>query len=217
MNPFSFLLDILFPPKCVFCRKVLPPGAEPVCRKCYAALPRTLFHASQKGQFYSLCLSPLYYEDDVRESLLRFKFNGATGYCKTYGKLMAECIGEQLEGRYDLISWVPLSKKRLRERGYDQAKLLSDALAAELGGESIGTLKKIRHVAKQSTMGSPEKRRANISGAYAAIDSRFIEGKRILLIDDIITSGSTLGECARTLRQAGAAEVLCATVARSRD
>ena len=62
-----------------------------------------------------------------------------------------------------------------------------------------------------------EKRRANISGAYTVTDPELIEGKRILLIDDIITSGSTLGECARMLREAGAAEVLCATVARSRE
>ena len=66
-------------------------------------------------------------------------------------------------------------------------------------------------------MGSPEKRRANISGAYSVYDRKLIEGKRILLIDDIITSGATLSECARTLRAAGAAEVMCAALARSRD
>ena len=70
---------------------------------------------------------------------------------------------------------------------------------------------------KQSTVGSAEKRRANIAGAYRAADPELVQGKRILLIDDIITTGSTLSECARTLREAGAAEVLCAAVARTRD
>lgn len=217
MKFFGALLDILFPPRCVFCRKILRSGSSAVCGKCRDELPRTHSHAGQKGQFFSVCVSPLYYEDNVRESLLRFKFKGATGYAGTYGKLMAECIRENLEGRWDLISWVPLSSRRYKERGYDQAMLLALATALELGDVAVSTLEKTVHVAKQSTMGSPEKRRANISGVYKVPDRELIEGKRILLIDDIITSGSTLGECARMLRQAGAAEVLCATVARSRD
>ncbi len=217
MSPFSALLDILFPPRCVFCRKILRSSREAVCEKCLAKLPYTGSGASQTGDFFSLCVSPLYYEGDVRESLLRFKFKGATGYAGTYGKLLAECIKRELDGRYDLISWVPLSRKRYKERGYDQAMLLALATALELEDVAVSTLEKTVHVAKQSQMGSPEKRRANISGAYSVPDRELIEGKRILLIDDIVTSGSTLAECARMLLSAGAAEVLCATVARSRD
>lgn len=217
MGAFSAFLDILFPPRCVFCRKILPTGRQSLCRKCANELPYTDTHASQKGDFFSVCVSPLYYEDDVRESLLRFKFKGATGYAGTYGKLLAGCIESELPGRYDLISWVPLSRKRYKERGYDQAMLLALATALELGDVAVSTLEKTRHVEKQSHMGSAEKRRANISGAYSVPDRELIEGKRILLIDDIITSGSTLSECARTLRAAGAREVLCATVARSRE
>ena len=217
MGAFSVLLDILFPPKCVFCRKILRSGSERVCPKCLVELPYTGSHAAQKGDFFSLCVSPLYYEDDVRESLLRFKFRDARGYATEYGKLLAECIGSELSGRYDLISWVPLSRRRYRERGYDQAMLLALAAALELGDVAVSTLEKTKHVEKQSRMGSAEKRRANISGAYTVPDRELIEGKRILLIDDIITSGATLSECARTLRTAGAAEVICATVARSRD
>ncbi len=217
MSPFSALLDILFPPRCVFCRKILRSGRESVCEKCLAELPYTDNHAAQKGDFFSVCVSPLYYEGDVRESLLRFKFKGATGYAGAYGKLLAECISRELAGRYDLISWVPLSRKRYKERGYDQAMLLALAAALELDDVAVSTLEKTTHVEKQSQMGSPEKRRANISGAYSVPDRELIEGKRILLIDDIVTSGSTLGECARMLLSAGAAEVLCATVARGRD
>ncbi len=217
MGAFSALLDILFPPRCVFCRKILRSGREGICPKCEAELPYTGSHAGQKGDFFSVCVSPLYYEDDVRESLLRYKFHDARGYATTYGRLLAQCIKTELSGRYDLISWVPLSRKRYHERGYDQAMLLALAAALELDDVAVSTLEKTRHVEKQSQMGSPEKRRANISGAYTVTDPELIEGKRILLIDDIITSGSTLGECARMLREAGAAEVLCATVARSRE
>lgn len=190
---------------------------DDVCGECLNSLPETGSNASQKGDFFSVCVSPLYYEDNVRESLHRFKFSGATGYAGAYGKLLARCIDKELAGRYDLISWVPLSRKRYKERGYDQAMLLALATALELEDVAVSTLEKTLNVAKQSTVGSPEKRRANISGAYKVPDMEIIEGKRVLLIDDIITSGSTLSECARTLRNAGAYEVLCATVARSRD
>ncbi len=217
MSPFASLLDILFPPRCVFCRKILSSSREGACPECINKLPYTGTNAAQMGDFFSSCVSPLYYEDEVRDSLLRFKFKGATGYAGTYGKILAECIEKELPGRYDLISWVPLSKKRYKERGYDQAMLLALATALELDDVAVSTLEKTTHVEKQSHMGSPEKRRANISGAYSVPDRELIEGKRILLIDDIITSGSTLSECARMLRSAGAAEVLCATVARSRD
>ena len=216
MGVFSLFLDILFPPRCVFCREIIS-GDRKVCPDCIASLPETGSNARQKGDFFSVCVSPFYYEDNVRESLLRFKFNEATGNASVYAKYLAKCISQELSGCYDLISWVPLSKKRYKERGYDQAMLLAMATALELDTVAVSTLEKTVHVEKQSTMGSPEKRRANISGAYSVSDRELIRGKRILIIDDIITSGSTLSECARTLRAAGAAEVLCATVARSRD
>ena len=68
----------------------------------------------------------------MRESLLRYKFGGATGYAKVYGRLVAETVRTELPGAYDLITWVPLSRKRLRERGYDQARLLAKATAKAL-------------------------------------------------------------------------------------
>ena len=81
----------------------------------------------------------------------------------------------------------------------------------------VCTLKKLRHTAAQSQTGSAEKRRANISGAYRVPDPAQVADKRVLLIDDIVTTGSTLSECARTLGLAGAEQVVCATVARRRD
>jgi predicted amidophosphoribosyltransferase len=95
--------------------------------------------------------------------------------------------------------------------------LLALAAALELDDVAVSTLEKTLDAEKQSSMGSAEKRRANIAGAYKAADPELVEGKRILLIDDIVTTGSTLSECAKTLLSAGAAEVLCAAVARTRD
>ena len=217
MGAFSAVMDILFPPRCVFCRKFLRTGSQMICDDCKSSLPYTSNGGVKEGEFFSICVSPLYYEDDVRESLHRFKFKGATGYSKAYGKLLADCIRENLSGRYDLISWVPLSRNRLKERGYDQSMLLAMSTALELDDVAVSTLEKQLEAEKQSLMGSAEKRRANISGAYCAADPELVAGKRILLIDDIVTTGSTLSECAKTLLNAGASEVLCAAVARVRD
>ncbi len=217
MSIFSAFLDVLFPPRCVYCRKVLKSGAELVCDHCRSTLPFTESGGGKTGDFFSDCAAPLYYEGAVRDSLLRFKFKGASGYSKTYARLLADCICERYAGRYDLISWVPLSSGRLRERGYDQSMLLAMDTALTLGDVAVCTLEKVVDAAKQSTVGSAEKRRANISGAYRASDAELIAGKRILLIDDIVTTGATLSECARTLLDAGAAEVLCAAVAATRD
>ena len=217
MGALSAILDILFPPRCVFCHRFLRSSRQMVCEDCLNSLPYTSNGGEKTGEFFDRCVAPLYYEGDVRESLHRFKFKGATGYSKTYGKLLADCIRENLAGAYDLISWVPLSRKRLRERGYDQAMLLAMAAALELDDVAVCTLEKTLESEKQSLMGSAEKRRANISGAYRAADPELVEGKRILLIDDIVTTGSTLSECAKTLLSAGAEAVLCAAVARTRD
>lgn len=213
----SGLLDLLFPPKCAFCRRLVKSNNNLLCPACRANLPYTEDGGAQHGDFFRLCVSALYYEDRVREALLRYKFQGSSGYAGTFGRLLADCIRAELRGQYDLISWVPLSRERLRERGYDQAMLLAQAAALELQDVAVSTLDKVRNAEKQSGVGSAEKRRANISGAYRVADAELIQGRRILLIDDIVTTGATLSECARTLLEGGASEVVCATVARGRD
>jgi ComF family protein len=213
----SGILDLLFPPRCAFCRKLLRRGESGMCAECRISLPYTTGGGKQKGDFIYLCVAPLYYEGSVREALLRYKFNGVTAYARVFGTLLADCVKENLSGEYDLISWVPLSRRRLKERGYDQAMLLAMAMALELDDVAVEVLRKIANVAPQSETGSAEKRRANISGVYEAVDPELVAGKRILLIDDIVTTGSTFSECARTLGLAGAESVVCAAIARSRD
>jgi ComF family protein len=184
---------------------------------CKKDLPYTTGGGKQRGDFVSLCVAPLYYEGSVRDALLRYKFSGVTAYARVLGSLLADCVKENLAGQYDLISWVPLSSRRLRERGYDQAMLLAMAMALELDDVAVEVLRKVADVAPQSETGSAEKRRANISGAYETVDPELVFGKRILLVDDIVTTGSTFSECARTLGLAGAESVVCAAIARSRD
>jgi len=209
---FSGFLDIMFPPRCTFCRKFLKSGEKCLCGNCEKELPYANGE-KRKGDFFTVCVSPLYYRDSVRDSILRFKFKNATNYTTCYGRMLADCIAKSLSGQYDYITWVPLSKKRLKKRGYDQAMLLAMATALELGEVALELLKKTIDIPAQSGLGAHEKRRANVSGAFEVIDPELVRDKRILLIDDIITTGSTLSECARMLLMAGAESVVCAALA----
>lgn len=129
---------------------------------------------------------------------------------------MAKTVREQLKGKYDLITWVPLSERREKKRGYDQAMLLAMALAVELDDVAIETLRKTQDIPAQSGIDNKEKRQANVIGVYEVVDAELITGQKVLIIDDIITTGSTLSECARILRMAGADSVVCATIAKGR-
>ena len=216
-GPLGVLLDLLFPPKCVFCGRILGQGEIHLCAKCQRELPwLTGPQAQQKGEFFSLCVSPLRYQDKVRDSIRRYKFRGLRGYHKAYGTLVAQCVHDHLEGKYDLITWVPLSRQRKKERGYDQAFLLASAAALALGEVAVETLRKERDTDPQSGLEEEAQRRANVLGAYRQVDRSLVAGKRVLLIDDVVTTGATLSECARILRTMGASDVLCATLARAR-
>ena len=205
----------LFPPKCVFCRRVME--HDGVCNKCKVSLPYRHSKESENPiMFVDGAYSYFHYEGDVRNALIRYKFGGLSKYAVDFSVYLEECIRECLDGEFDVISWVPLSKKRLKSRGYDQARLLAEEVASRLGESAVRTLKKSRNTAPQSRQGDISRRMANILGAYemASFDPT---GKKILLIDDVLTTGSTVSECARILKTAGAEKVYIVTVAKTRE
>lgn len=215
MKIFDWILDLLYPRRCAFCHRLIE-GEEAVCARCRKALPYTAgAGGEQKFPFVSCCVSPLYYEGDVRQSLLRYKFRGLTAYAEIYGEFLSKCIDES-DISCDIITWVPLSARRLRRRGYDQARLLAEDLSRRSAIECRPLLRKTRDNPAQSGTGSAEKRRANVTGIYEAVDPDRLKGSRVLIVDDIVTTGATLSECARTLKSAGAAQVFAAAVARAR-
>jgi len=218
MGLSKVILDLLFPPKCAFCRSPLRSGEKGMCARCACSLPFIEgADRHMRGEFFEDCASPLRYAGRVRSSLLRFKFGGATANAEAYAPILADCIRTELAGKYDFITWVPLSKKRETDRGYDQSMLLAMAVALELGTVAVSMLRKDTDVPAQSSIRGREKRRANVADVYSVTDPELVNGRRILIIDDIVTTGATLSECARTLLTAGAASVCCAALARAEN
>lgn len=208
------ILDFFFPRRCPFCGAVA--GKELLCKKCLRSLPFTGDHAVREGTF-GRCAAPLYYEDRVREAILQFKFKAKLGGLSCFGMLMAECAAEHYSGAFDAITWVPVSKKRLKKRGFDQTRYLTGSMCVDWHVAPIETLRKVTDNPPQSTLETEEQRRANVLGVYEAVNAEQFRGKRLLLVDDILTTGATLSECVRVLKEAGAGEVMCLTLAMSRE
>lgn len=210
----AWVVDLLFPPKCVFCQRIMSNGKSYACSRCQKELPFTTGNdVFVKGEFFDTGVAPFFYKDNVRESVLRFKFNGLDVYSEAYGSYMSDCISEQMEIP-DIITWVPVSKQRKRERGYDQAYLLAESVSRKLGIPVVSTLKKAVHNTTQSSIKDKEARKANVLGVYEVTAPKAAIGKRILLIDDVFTTGATISECSRMLLTAGAENVSCAVFAR---
>lgn len=213
-RPFlNIVLDLLYPPKCPFCGKLLEKG-QLLCPECQRELPWLSGPAAEREvELTGGCVSAVEFDDRVEKGVHDFKFHGKSARSGAFGLLIAQCV-EDHGLTADLVSWPPVSKKRLRERGYDQARLLAEKVGEELGLPVAQTLRK-EHRPAQSGLGDSAARRVNLLGAYTAINTGAFRGKRVLLIDDVVTTGSTLAECAKVLRLAGAEAVVCATLARA--
>ena len=215
MRLYYYLMSLLFPDKCILCGKLLKKQEQDLCRECRADSPDYPVRKENR-QFLDSFTAVWYYEGSVRRSLLRYKFYGKRCYAAGYGRLLAmKLLCAHPEG-FDCITWVPVSRLRKLRRGYDQVELLAQAVGWELGMEPVPLLKKVRHNRPQSGLKDAAKRRANVLGAYREIQTQQIAGKRILLLDDILTTGATAGECARVLLTCGAKEIHCAAVAAAR-
>ena len=205
------LADWLFPQKCILCRSLLSSQETDLCTKCRTGQPEYSYGLKKVPHIADLT-AVWRYSGDVRKSLHRYKFGNARQYAPVYGRLLAMRILRDLP-QADIITWVPVSRKRLRERGYDQVQLLAQAVSPELGIPAEPLLNKFRDNQPNSGLRTPEERRANVLGVYKAVGQERFCGKRVLLLDDIVTTGATASECARVLLDAGAEEVIFAAVA----
>lgn len=224
------LFSFIFPHKCTFCRdpieytnntyicssclEALPYVKNPRCEKCNhprEALSVSVCSICRKYNtaFYK-SYTPLLYKDSVRRALLSMKFYNKEHYCKSFAILIANSIISSDCPSFDFITYVPLSRKGFKERGYNQSEIIAKICGEILHTPVVSTLKRIDGTPKQSTLSFLERRR-NAKKSFFGKDVK-ISGK-VLLIDDIYTTGSTLNHCASVLLKMGAERVYVSAVA----
>jgi len=204
-----------FPRRCVWCAGVSAPGGM-LCADCAGRAGQRLPPGLLPGG--DMPLVPVFtYHGGAAKILLSMKFHGAKNMAHSIGYAMADALAASKLA--DKPGWlfcaVPMTPAKEKERGYNQSELLARAAARWLGLEyAPGLLVKTRET--QAQHGLPkEERQANISGAFAAADPGRVAGRDIVLCDDICTTGATLRDAARALREAGAGEIICLTYLRT--
>ena len=206
------MFSLLFPPKCVLCRRLLRANETELCHSCRTDSPE-FFHSKRNIPFIAHWTAIWYYKDEVRASLLRYKFYGRRSYAQAYGRRLAMKLLETGMDDFDVLTWVPIAALRRWKRGYDQVELIAKQTAAQLDQKAVRLLKKVRNTPPQSGLKDVSQRRANVLGAYIPVNPDAIRGKKVLLLDDIVTTGATASECSRVLLTAGAKEVCFAAIA----
>ncbi len=232
------LADILFPPTCVVCEKILEEDLHfsfcpacfseirfinsPLCPRC--GLPYFTETESDhpcgdclsRKQYFTSVRSLGIYETSLLKAIQRFKYQGSLHTGESLGSLMAAFSYPAFDvTEYDVLMPVPLHLRRLRERGFNQSLILARAMAHKFSGAlDFMALRRTIGTAPQTGL-KKEDRAANVRGAFEIGDRHRIKGKKVLLIDDVYTTGSTARECARILLRGGARSVGVLTLARA--
>lgn len=226
-------LDALLPPQCLCCGDLVgEPGAlcpacweridfiaPPLCARCGAPFELDAGTAALCGgcvrqpPIFERARAVFVYDDPGKGLVLRFKHADRTDMAPSFARWMARA-GAELLADADLITPVPLHWTRLLRRRFNQAALLANQLARLSGRPAAPRLLiRRRRTKPQGTMGRDERGR-NVRGAFAVRDPWAVAGRRVLLIDDVLTTGATLSECTRALLKAGACAVDVLTLAR---
>lgn len=210
LRAWRALLNLFYPLRCAACDKDLPyDSLSRICSSCLASVkeippePSLLFVRScllYEGVTKELIRQFKYLEKDyLSESMLPF--------------LLKEWLRFPEMQTVNIVTSVPAHPVRLRERGYNQSEVLARAFAKAAEISCLPTLKRIRNTPSQTEL-SKKDRVQNVRSAFRALDPPSIRGKRVLLVDDVCTTGATLNECAKTLRRAGSGKVFALTFSR---
>lgn len=209
------LLDLFYPPKCMFCKRSIDKYEDyKVCPHCLDNLP----YSKNNGCFEvfggaSYLISPLHYTGIVKNALRDLKFRAKYENAALLSRLMINYVQSIDEAKSaDAVVSVPLSKKSLLERGFNQTELLAEPLAKAFGIEFIkNALTKVRETKRQSSLSTFAERAQNVMGAFKC--NHTLTGKTVLLVDDIYTSGMTAYHCSNELIKSGAEKVIVLTAA----
>jgi len=175
----------------------------------------TIYENEELQNYFDYHIYFFKYEGIIRQTILRYKFRDKSYLYKTFTNFFIknENFCRFLEN-YDIIIPVPISKKRNKERGYNQSLLIAREISKKLNIKLVkNCLYKTKNVIEQSKL-SKEERELNIQGVYSLKNSEKLENKKILLVDDIFTTGSTVNECCKVLLSAKPSEITVLTIAK---
>lgn len=210
------VLSFFFPKRCALCRKVIH-FDNSLCEKCEKENVQSNFceylHLKRSGIIMP-CVSPFLYKDNIRTAVHRMKFRNCPDIAEFFAEKIYEALFEHNKLGFDIITCVPMTKTKENERGYNQAELIARNLSKISGIPFEETLVKIKENKRQHELSRSE-RILNVKGVYACEFPEKVKGRRILLIDDVITTGNTVSECADTLYKSEAAAVECASAAKA--
>ncbi len=223
------LADLFFPPACQVCdtlgdfplcsrcRAGIPLIRLPVCRKCGKPLrgsPELIFTCvpcRHRRTYFACARAAGVYDGPLRDAIHALKFGRCQALAAPLGRLMAEVAATDPRLRADLVVPVPLHPRRLRERGFNQAELLAAEASRYLNVPlNPGALRRVRPTDSQTAL-SRDDRRANVRTAFEV--GEVLRGGRVLLVDDVVSTGATAAECARALRRGGVDEVVVVSAA----
>lgn len=222
----KYILDIFFPNRCPFCSKIIK-WNELSCEKCIAEIPFIdSEHCKRCGKdncicsevklYYDGCASVTYYSGVIKKGIVNIKINKAFNLADFFQDEICKRLSEIINvDDIDFVTSVPMNKKAKRERGYNQADIIAKKVSESIQKPVISdVLIKNRNDIIQHKL-NREERAKLIKGLYKVNANRIgnINGKVILLCDDVVTTGSTLNECAHVLKQNGAKAVYCITIA----
>lgn len=209
---YRYALDWFFPNICPSCGEQIGYD-EAFCDECLCEFQpyEGNFSVENADWFTAYCL----YDDTVSRILNVFKHEscGNTYYAFAFG-IMQALRRNKLSSEFDIIASIPMEKSDLIARGYNQTELIADELQFLMEKPHVRALDKIRHTQPQKTLGALE-RRSNMVNAFKVAEGISIVDKRVLVIDDLCTTGSTLSEAARALKEGGASHVFTAAFAKT--
>ena len=206
---------MIYPQICGICGKIDP---NSLCKKCEKKIENQLDISIIKNvedKYFDELMSIFKYEGMVRKLILNYKFNEKSYMYMTFVNLLLKDkkIFENIKN-YDTIIPVPISKKRQKERGYNQSELIAKEIAKKIKLEYRNNcLIKTKNIIEQNKL-NKEEREKNIIGVYNLENGQLLENKKILLIDDIYTTGSTVNECSKILRKANPNKIGILTIAK---